>query len=227
MLPASTASPPNFLTPRRRPAESRPLREEPPAFLCAICQTPSCSGFFGRRLLGRGGLFGRGLLLGRRLGFHSLSRFRLGGRCLGLGFRLRLLAADCQDLQDRVLLTMAVLAAVIVAALLLEDDDLVGLRLRDDLGRDLEAVGRLQLGSLAGEQDIAQLDLVTGRTGQLLDDDLVSCGNTILLTAGAHHCEHGFYYLRIPVSHGRLSLTRAGATKRKPTGKPPVREAAC
>src|SRR3546814_9831721 len=27
-------SPPNFFTPRRRPAESRPLRDEPPAFLC-------------------------------------------------------------------------------------------------------------------------------------------------------------------------------------------------
>src|SRR5215468_3299198 len=36
MLPASTCSPPNFLTPSRRPAVSRPLREEPPAFLCAI-----------------------------------------------------------------------------------------------------------------------------------------------------------------------------------------------
>src|SRR6516225_6821198 len=36
MLPATTISPPNFLTPRRRPRLSRPLREEPPAFLCAI-----------------------------------------------------------------------------------------------------------------------------------------------------------------------------------------------
>src|SRR5437764_9701241 len=36
MLPGSTISPPNFLTPSRFPALSRPLREEPPAFLCAI-----------------------------------------------------------------------------------------------------------------------------------------------------------------------------------------------
>src|SRR6266404_2559102 len=36
MLPGMTISPPNFLTPSRRPALSRPLREEPPAFLCAI-----------------------------------------------------------------------------------------------------------------------------------------------------------------------------------------------
>ena len=33
MLPPSTCSPPNFFTPRRRPSESRPLRDEPPAFL--------------------------------------------------------------------------------------------------------------------------------------------------------------------------------------------------
>src|SRR2546430_11117582 len=36
MLPGSTISPPNFLTPSRLPALSRPLRDEPPAFLCAI-----------------------------------------------------------------------------------------------------------------------------------------------------------------------------------------------
>src|SRR5215469_10231461 len=36
MLPGMTISPPNFLTPSRRPRLSRPLREEPPAFLCAI-----------------------------------------------------------------------------------------------------------------------------------------------------------------------------------------------
>jgi hypothetical protein len=31
-----TASPPNFFTPRRLEFESRPLRVEPPAFLCAM-----------------------------------------------------------------------------------------------------------------------------------------------------------------------------------------------
>src|SRR5689334_186863 len=41
MLPALTAWPPNSFTPRRLPALSRPLREEPPAFLCAICRSPS------------------------------------------------------------------------------------------------------------------------------------------------------------------------------------------
>src|SRR5947209_13262029 len=37
ILPGMTISPPNFLTPSRRPRLSRPLRDEPPAFLCAIC----------------------------------------------------------------------------------------------------------------------------------------------------------------------------------------------
>src|SRR5690606_1135991 len=36
ILPARTDSPPNFFTPRRLDSESRPLRDEPPAFLCAM-----------------------------------------------------------------------------------------------------------------------------------------------------------------------------------------------
>src|SRR5471030_1365181 len=36
ILPATTISPPAFFKQRRRPAESRPLREDPPAFLCAM-----------------------------------------------------------------------------------------------------------------------------------------------------------------------------------------------
>src|ERR1700722_14729887 len=41
MLPASTDSPPNLLTPNRFECESRPLRVLPPAFLCAIYFTPA------------------------------------------------------------------------------------------------------------------------------------------------------------------------------------------
>src|ERR1700685_1440990 len=40
MLPASTSSPPYFLTPRRFECESRPLRVLPPAFLCATRESP-------------------------------------------------------------------------------------------------------------------------------------------------------------------------------------------
>src|SRR5262249_8585580 len=45
MLPASTCSPPKIFKPRRWACESRPLREEPPAFLCAIAISPSVSGY--------------------------------------------------------------------------------------------------------------------------------------------------------------------------------------
>src|SRR5262245_28179255 len=76
MLPARTSSAPNFLTPRRRPAVSRPLRDEPPAFLCAMDQTPYPA--------------------------------RSGG-------------LDVGDAQHRLALPVAALAAVVVAAVLLED----------------------------------------------------------------------------------------------------------
>src|SRR5882757_9660829 len=36
MLPGTTASPPNFFTPRRLDSESRPFLVLPPAFLCAM-----------------------------------------------------------------------------------------------------------------------------------------------------------------------------------------------
>src|SRR5262245_21031576 len=95
MLPASTFSPPNFFTRRRRPAESRPLRDEPPAFLCAIgflLLRLYLLVFRLRRSLFRRGLPGGLLLFGFRRHFcrglrrHLCCRSLLGlGR---LGFRL-------------------------------------------------------------------------------------------------------------------------------------------
>src|SRR6476646_10033 len=41
MLPATANSPPNSFRPSRWLFESRPLREEPPAFLCAMASIPS------------------------------------------------------------------------------------------------------------------------------------------------------------------------------------------
>src|ERR1700759_1567627 len=63
MLPPITCSPPNFLTPRRRPAESRPLRDEPPAFLCAISNYSAvffAAGFFAGGLVSVFGAAGLG-----------------------------------------------------------------------------------------------------------------------------------------------------------------------
>src|SRR5688572_23108044 len=90
---------------------------------------------------------------------------------------------------------MTLLAAIIVAAALLEHRHLLALGLGDDLGLDLEAVGRFQARTLAGEQDVAEGDCVTGIAVESLDDDLVSGGNAILLAARAHDCEHGLFSL--------------------------------
>src|ERR1700732_1663349 len=132
MLPGMTISPPNFLTPSRRPALSRPLREEPPAFLCAILN-----------LLRRF----------RRLRLQ-LSRAALGAR--------RALGVDLGDPQQGLILAVAVLAAVIVPPLLLEDDDLVGATLLDEGGADRDAgqergAGRYG-GAVADHQHLGELD---------------------------------------------------------------------
>src|SRR5256885_12768307 len=108
MLPGNTLSPPNFLTPSRRPPLSRPLRDEPPAFLWAILYL---------------------LRLRRRFGFRAFRACLRWGRPTaaraGRGARSAL-GADFGDLQHRLMLTLAVFAPVILPPLLLEDDDLVG-----------------------------------------------------------------------------------------------------
>src|SRR5262245_50928650 len=203
MLPARTRWPPVFLTPRRCPAESRPLREEPPAFLCAISDS-----LFLR--LG-GGLLRRGLRLGRRLLRRrlcfSLLRFRLLLGLLrlrlrrGLLFRfqrgLRRLLAVGQDLGDAERsqkLAMTLLAAVIRAPLLLEDDDLVAPPLRDDLGRDHGPGDGRAPGfgtALAAEQDdLGKLDDIAGLASDLLDFNNVVWRHAILLAACANDREH-------------------------------------
>src|SRR2546423_5310552 len=107
MLPGITISPPNFLTPSRLPALSRPLRDEPPAFLCAILN------LLCRRLLRR-----------RCPGAAARRRCFLPGQ------------PDLGDLQHGLMLAMAVLAPVILPPLFLEHDDLVGAAVLDPRGAD-------------------------------------------------------------------------------------------
>src|SRR5207302_5405169 len=114
MLPGMTIWPPNFLTPSRRPALSRPLRDEPPAFLCAILSL--------RRLALRGRLRRRPPAAAAR------RRTRRAG------------GVDLGDPQHAFFLAVAVLAAVIVAALLFEDDDLDAAAMLDKLGADRGAI---------------------------------------------------------------------------------------
>src|SRR5665648_809870 len=135
-------------------------------------------------------LFRRGLLsrLGLGLRLNLLGR-RLGGR-------LRRLLAVGQDLGDAKRgqqLAMAFGAAVALTALLLENDDLVGALLSDDLGRHHGAGnGRAaRLGSIATEQQhLAKLDDVAGLACDLLNLDNVVWRNAILLAARANDREH-------------------------------------
>ena len=185
MLPATTFSLPNFFTPRRRPAESRP-------FLLVF--GPLGGGLLGRCLLGRC-LVGSFRLRSSRLrssrllvGVSLRSRFLLRSRLL---FGLRI--ANRRDAQQRHLLAVAVLAAIVVAATLLENEDLLALGLRNDLRRNGHLAGIRKLLTFACKQDVTQRDGVAGFSSQLLNRDLVSGGNPVLLAARAHYCEHGGY----------------------------------
>src|SRR5438270_11188855 len=143
MLPGMTISPPNFLTPSRLPALSRPLRDEPPAFLCAI------SNLLGRSASG----------------------------------------ADLGDPQHGLVLAVAVLAAVILPPLFLEDDDLVGAALLDQGGADRGAReqrrARRHRGAVADHQHLAKFDRRARLAGEPLDRDHVVLGDLVLLAAGA------------------------------------------
>src|SRR3954453_1655664 len=52
ILPARTDCPPNFFTPRRLLSLSRPLRDEPPAFLCAMSNYFALGDFLAAPLAG-------------------------------------------------------------------------------------------------------------------------------------------------------------------------------
>ncbi len=116
MLPETTASPPNFFTPRRFDSESRPLRDEPPAFCVPL--DFSFNLFY---LLSRLGL---GCSLLRRC-LLWLCDFAFSGVCLRsllLSGLLRWLCAVGKDLRDtdrRLFLTMTAGALRILTATLL------------------------------------------------------------------------------------------------------------
>src|SRR3990167_5128052 len=122
----------------------------------------------------------------------GLGLSRLGGCLLGRSLDA---FAHGQNAQQSHLLAMADLAAIIVTAALLEDHDLFGLGLRDDLRRNGYFRGIGQRVTFTGEQDVAQHHRIAGVTGEFFDCDLVSGGNPVLLAARAHYCEHGGYSL--------------------------------
>src|SRR3970282_1213617 len=102
IAPADTASPPNAFTPSRFDVESRPFRDEPPPFLCAMVRR-------GYQLLGCRHGIGIVLLL-----FVLLLGARTPGRELHLG-----------DLQHRQQLTVSRLPRVPGLGPVLEHLDLL------------------------------------------------------------------------------------------------------
>ena len=92
------------------------------------------------------------------------------------------------------MLTMALLAPVVVAATLLEDDDLVGPALVFDLGGDRRAFHQRRAnfsGFAANHQHFGELHPVADFSGNFFDFNDIVGGNTILLTAGLDDRVHG------------------------------------
>lgn len=100
-------------------------------------------------------------------------------------------SANRENAQQRQRLTMAVATAIVVAATLLENDDLFAARLGDNFGRNGKAVCVLNFAAVTGQQDITQRYGIASFTLDLFNSDLVSSGDSILLAARAHDCEHG------------------------------------
>src|SRR5580698_4597802 len=91
-----TSSPPKILIPRRWPAESRPLREDPPAFLCAIAGLQTFLAYVLYRISDKNVT----TLRHSRLLLFALGSRLFGGRCLflfrGRRFGRALLAFCCR-----------------------------------------------------------------------------------------------------------------------------------
>src|SRR5215475_12790166 len=150
ILPASADWPPNSFRPRRRPAESRPLRDEPPAFLCAMVDLSSHSAASPWR--GSPPLQGPGwLAVQRRRSMRCRddalrrlrdkiitcsARPRRHQRLRRRGVAFGALGPDFGDANDRKILTVPPLAAGILAAALLESDDLGAAPVLNELARD-------------------------------------------------------------------------------------------
>src|SRR5690606_9163302 len=102
---------------------------------------------------------------------------------------------DLVDPDLGVLLPVALLPAVVLPTLPLEDDDLLALAVRDDLGFDGGTLeGRAPHAALAvglRQQDLVERDRLTDLGGERRDPDRLSGLGPELLTAGADDRVHG------------------------------------
>src|SRR5579863_8944580 len=114
--------------------------------------------------------------------------------------------ANRGDLQRREGLAVARLAAIALAALVLEDDDLLPQALLQDLGLDRDArhgrAAHLDLAGVVSEQQRAEGDLRARRTVELLDAQGLPLGDAILFST---RCDDGV--------HDERKASRAPALK--------------
>ena len=134
---------------------------------------------------------------------------------------------------------MAALALRVLAAALLEGDDLRPALLLDDLARDGDALdcGQPDLGCpVAREHEhVVEGDGLARPGFELGDRDDVLGGDAVLLAAGLDHCEHRFvlvFEIRLSAqARGRLlgsfpaSGTRPARPQTQARGREPAREA--
>src|SRR5690606_3795043 len=101
---------------------------------------------------------------------------------------------DVRDTDARQILTMAQGATVVLAALLLEDRNLLAAGLLDHLGiHHCPRNGRGADGDAlvaANQQHLFELKSGTSLSGQALDLEHLVLGDLVLLAAGFDHCVH-------------------------------------
>src|SRR5690606_30676351 len=130
--------------------------------------------------------------------------------------RLSLTSNDVVDPQARILLAVALLAAVALLGLVLEDDDLLALELLDDGGLHRSAVDqwgadlRAVIATDAGP--FVQFNFLADLVGQLLDDDGLADFRRILPATYSYNCVHR---LDTPFFACRLASQPAGAGQGK------------
>src|SRR5262249_29443636 len=139
---------------------------------------------------------------GCRLGIRLRLRFGALARCLGRFGRLGTVSEYLGDPDQGEFLPMAAPAPRILAAALLERDDLGAAALLDHLGSDRcagDRRGAKRHGVAADDQHLTDADDLTGLARDLLDLEQVLGGNAVLLTAGLDDCEHLYLRVRTPV----------------------------
>ena len=172
IIPAFTSWPANIFTPSIFGLESRPLREEPRPFLCAII--PFFVAFFGRPC-----------------GFAAAFGFGLPSACPPSPSRpsprsARRLLADRLDLDLRQLGAEAVVAPVAGPPAVLADQDLVAELVADDLGRHLDALRR-ELGlAVAADEQHLRVEGLALVDGEPVHEEPLALLDAVLLAAEFH-----------------------------------------